>query len=91
MNACHSWYCRFTAGRITTILSLMTAVMVTACGGGSSGTGSSGAGSTGSVANSGPTKTSLRVEASDTDGDLLLYQWRVTGGSVENRNSPETV
>ena len=88
MNSCHSWYCRCTAGPITTVLSLITAVVVTACGGGSSG---GGAGSTGSVANSGPNKTSLRVEASDADGDVLLYQWRVTAGSVENRNSPETV
>ena len=75
---------RFTARSLKTVIAVMTAVAVTACGGG-------GAGSTGSSANSGPNKTSLRVEASDADGDALQYQWRVTGGSIENRNSRETV
>lgn len=48
-------------------------------------------GGTGSEADSGPSKTTLRVEAADADGDALTYQWRVTGGTVENRNARETV
>ena len=52
---------------------------------------SCGGGSTGNAQDSGPNKTYLRVEASDADGDALQYQWRVTAGSVENRNSRETV
>ncbi len=40
---------------------------------------------------SGANKTFLSVAASDADGDALQYQWRVTGGSVENRNARETV
>jgi hypothetical protein len=83
MNACHPWYCRRTAEGLTTVLSLMTAAVLAACGGK--------AGDTGSIENSGPAKTSLRVEASDADGDALQYQWRVTAGSVENRNARETV
>lgn len=48
-------------------------------------------GSTGNDRDSGPNKTTLRVEASDADGDTLQYQWRVTAGTVENRNARETV
>lgn len=48
-------------------------------------------GSTGNDRDSGPNKTTLRVEAADADGDTLQYQWRVTGGSVDNRNERETV
>lgn len=88
MNLCLPWYCRHTAPATRAFLLLAMAAMLTACGNsGSSG----GAGSTGSVENSGPSKTSLRVEASDADGDALQYQWRVTGGTIENRNSRETV
>lgn len=55
-------------------------VVLAACGG-----------STGNDRDSGPNKTYLSVEASDTDGGTLQYQWRVTGGTVENRNARETV
>ncbi|MBX3603700.1 MAG: hypothetical protein KF788_00435 [Piscinibacter sp.] len=55
-------------------------IMLASCGGG-----------TGTEADSGPEKTYLRVEASDADGDALQYQWRVTAGRIENRNSNETV
>lgn len=48
-------------------------------------------GSTGNERDSGPNKTTLRVEAADDDGDSLQYQWRVTAGAVENRNARETV
>ena len=58
------------------------AVALVSCGGG---------GSTGSERNSGINKTYLAVEASDADGDALHYQWRVTSGSIENRDSRETV
>jgi len=52
---------------------------------------SCGGGGTGNAQDSGPNKTYLRVEANDADGDALQYQWRVTAGSIENRNSRETV
>ncbi|MBL0419636.1 hypothetical protein JI739_04660 [Ramlibacter sp. AW1] len=31
------------------------------------------------------------MDAADVDGDSLRYQWRVTGGTIENRNARETV
>jgi len=46
-------------------------------------------GGTGNSRDAGPNKTTLRVEATDPDGDALHYQWRVTAGSVENRDSNE--
>ncbi|MEO5883155.1 MAG: hypothetical protein ABIQ06_12125 [Caldimonas sp.] len=55
--------------------------MLTSCGGGS----------TGSSRDSGVNKTYLSVEASDADGDTLQYQWRVTGGSIDNQNASSTV
>ena len=91
MNAFRPWYCRRPAGAPTIFLSLLAASVFTACGGKGVDAGSSSSGSTGSAANSGPARTSLRVEASDADGDTLQYQWRVTGGTVENRNARETV
>jgi hypothetical protein len=45
----------------------------------------------GTPADSGPDKTTLTVEASDADGDALTYQWRVTAGTIDNRNARETV
>lgn len=57
------------------------AVALVSCGGGSGG----------NDRDSGPNKTTLRVQASDVDGDALQYQWRVTGGQIENRNAAETV
>ncbi len=58
------------------------AVVLASCGGGAS---------TGSERTSGINKTYLSVEASDADGDALHYQWRVTSGSIENRDAKETV
>ena len=52
---------------------------------------SCGGGSTGNSRDSGINKTYLSVEASDVDGDTLHYQWRVTGGSIDNRDAKETV
>ncbi|MEO8923965.1 MAG: hypothetical protein ABI330_14275 [Caldimonas sp.] len=52
---------------------------------------SCGGGSTGSDQNSGTNKTFLSVDASDTDGDSLHYQWRVTAGTIDNKDSPQTV
>lgn len=52
---------------------------------------SCGGGSTGNSRDSGLDKTFLSVEASDADGDALQYQWRVTAGSIDNRNARETV
>ena len=51
-----------------------------ACGGGG-----------GTEADSGADKTTLSVEAADADGDALHYQWRVTAGSIDNRDARETV
>ncbi|MGH8796710.1 MAG: hypothetical protein ACREXI_06615 [Caldimonas sp.] len=53
--------------------------LLAACGGG------------GSEADSGPDKTTLSVEAVDADGDALHYQWRVTAGSIDNRDARQTV
>lgn len=86
MLTCHGWdHCR-----VAKCLAwmLIAATALTACGGGGGG---GDAGSAGTVADRGVSKTSLRVEASDTDGDALQYQWRATGGVIENRNSLETV
>ena len=58
---------------------LVCAAFLGACGG------------TGNEADSGPNKTYLRVEAVDADGDALHYEWRVTAGSIENRDAAETV
>ena len=70
------------ASRVIAVVSAaLAAWSLTSCGGGS----------TGNAQDSGPNKTTLRVEASDADGDALQYQWRVTGGSVENRNARETI
>lgn len=77
MNRCHSrrW------GRLATILAtVLLGVFVAGCGG-----------SAGNPTDSGTNKTYLSVEASDPDGDTLQYQWRVTAGSIENRNSSQTV
>lgn len=93
MNAFRSWYCRPTAAARMAVLTFMSAAVVAGCGGkgGGGSTASSAGGSAGSVADSGTARTALRVEAVDADGDALQYQWRVTGGNVENRNARETV
>ena len=52
---------------------------------------SCGGGSTGNSQDSGVDKTYLSVEVSDADGDTLSYQWRVTGGTIDNRNASTTV
>ncbi len=67
-------------GRVSRWVGPVVALLMTSCGGGA-----------GTEQDSGPEKTYLRVEASDPDGDALQYQWRVTGGTVENRNARETV
>ena len=61
-------------------LTLSWALAIVSCGGG-----------TGNSQDSGPNKTYLRVSASDADGDVLHYQWRVTAGTIDNRDSPGTV
>src|SRR6185369_13547664 len=48
-----------------------------------------GGGGTGNDRDSGPNKTYLQVAASDAD--TLHYQWRVTAGTIENRDSAQTV
>jgi len=68
------------------------AALLAGCGGGSSsaGGGASG-GSSENTRDSGPQQTTLTVAASDADGDALKYEWRVTAGTVDNRNAPTTV
>jgi hypothetical protein len=56
------------------------ATALSACGGG-----------TGNERDSGIEKTTLTVAATDQDSDTLIYQWRVTAGSIENRNADQTV
>jgi hypothetical protein len=53
--------------------------------------GSCGGGSTGTDLSSGTNKTYLSVAASDADGDALQYQWRVTSGSIDNKNASQVV
>lgn len=48
-------------------------------------------GGTGNERDSGTNKTTLRVQASDPDGDTLRYSWRVNAGTIENTDSPSTV
>ena len=67
-----------TSGRLAWALSCALAVV--SCGG-----------CTGNSQDSGVNKTYLSVDASDADGDALQYQWRVTGGSIDNRNASSTV
>lgn len=55
-------------------------LVLAACGGG-----------TGNERDSGPSKTTLTVEATDAESASLAYQWRVTGGTIENRNARQTV
>lgn len=52
---------------------------------------SCGGGSSSSEKDSGANKTYLRIEAADPDGNALRYEWRATAGTIENRNSNETV
>ena len=62
-------------------VSLLVSLSLAACGGGGTGT----------EKDSGTNKTYLSVDATDADGDALSYQWRVTSGTVENRNAKDTV
>lgn len=61
-------------------LVLGVCALVAGCGGGG-----------GNERDSGAQQTTLSVAASDADGDTLSYQWRVTGGTIDNRNSSQTV
>jgi len=70
------------AGRaLTNATSAAALAALVSCGGGSVGTD----------LDSGVNKTYLSVDASDAEGDSLQYQWRVTSGSIDNRNARETV
>ncbi len=60
---------------------LLAALALASCNGGG----------TGNERDSGVNKTTLRVEASDTNGDTLHYSWRVNAGTIDNVDSPTTV
>ncbi len=70
---------------------LERALALAACVAAAAALGSCGGGSTGSDLNSGVNKTYLSVDATDADGDALQYQWRVTSGTIDNKNASETV
>jgi hypothetical protein len=59
---------------------LLAALTLASCNGG-----------TGNERDSGTNKTTLRVQASDSDGDTLHYSWRVNAGTIDNVDSPTTV
>jgi hypothetical protein len=59
---------------------LLTALALASCNGG-----------TGNERDSGTNKTTLSVQATDTEGDALHYSWRVTAGTVDNVDKPTTV
>lgn len=63
------------------LASLVLVLTLAACGGGTSG----------NDRDSGANKTYLSVAASDSDGDALSYQWRVTAGTIANVNARDTV
>lgn len=77
LKACHTLRPRRRHGWL---LAAAVGALLASCGGG-----------TGTERDSGANKTTLRVQASDADGDTLQYQWRVTAGRIENRNANETV
>ena len=84
MNKHHS----YRDGRVTVCVAMaLIAAALVGCGGGGGGV----VDGTGTQQDSGPNKTYLTVQASDADGDALQYQWRVTAGTIENRNARETV
>ncbi|MFM2053661.1 MAG: hypothetical protein RL456_1698 [Pseudomonadota bacterium] len=58
------------------------AAMLGSCGGGDAAS---------SAEAGGPSRTYLSVAASDPDGDALHYQWRVTAGTIQNLDAPQTV
>jgi hypothetical protein len=66
--------------KLQLVLCACALVQAAGCGGGR-----------GNEHDSGPQQTTLSVAASDADGDALSYQWRVTGGVIDNRNASETV
>lgn len=57
-------------------------LLLSGCGGGGSPDGVK--------KSTGATRTTLQVEGRDSDGDSLNYQWRVTAGSIDNRNASDT-
>jgi mono/diheme cytochrome c family protein len=77
-----TWSCVATrAKRAVAMTSAAALAALASCGGGSTGTDAA----------SGVNKTYLSVDATDADGDALQYQWRVTGGTIDNRNDSQTV
>ncbi len=45
----------------------------------------------GNERDSGPQQTTLSVATSDADSDTLSFEWRVTSGTVDNRNAATTL
>lgn len=65
---------------VLTVVAALVLLTLPGCGGGGGGT----------PGDSGPDRTTLSVAASDAEGDALHYQWRVTAGTVEDRDAPTT-
>ena len=77
--------CGSPIGRVLALAAAVAAAAaLVSCGGG-------GGGSLGNAQDSGLNKTFLRVQATDADGDTLHYQWRVTGGTIDNKDSSQAV
>ena len=76
--------CGLPIGRLLALVATVasTAGMVS-CGGGG--------GSVGNAQSAGLDKTFLSVSATDADGDALHYQWRVTSGTIDNKDSSKAV
>lgn len=71
----------FSENRLRRSLASALLAVIAGCGGGG----------TGNERDSGISKTTLRVEASDSERDGLHYQWRVTAGTVQNLDADQTV
>ena len=68
-------------GHSALVLGALATSLLSACGGSA----------TSNPLDSGAEQTTLTVAATDADGDALHYQWRVTAGTVDNRDSSRVV
>ena len=76
------WYGSPVARVLALAAAAVAAAGMVSCGGGG--------GSVGNSQDAGLNKTFLSVSATDADGDTLHYQWRVTSGTIDNKDSAQT-